>query len=168
VQSLTVKSGTRWAVAITVLALTTVLVCGAGSAVASPTVKHHRYSPFGVLPVVGTWQIEAQPSGGVPPFEVMASFAVGGGLVATESESASTNIGAYAAGPSGDVLVTAHRYRLDAQGQPAGKIILRADLKVRGNTISGMFKIDVYDTGGHIVLSSSGMAAGRRFAVQPL
>jgi hypothetical protein len=73
VQSLTVKSGTRWAVAITVLALTTVLVCEAASALASPTVKHHRYSPFGVLPVVGTWQIDAQPSGGVPPFEVMAS-----------------------------------------------------------------------------------------------
>ena len=121
-----------------------------------------------MLPVVGTWQIEAQPSGGVPPFEVMATFAVGGGLVATESESPSTNVGSYASGPRGDVLVTAHRYRLDAQGQPAGKIILRADLNVRGNTISGMFKIDVYDTSGHIVLSISGMATRKRFAVQPL
>jgi hypothetical protein len=117
--------------------------------------------------ILGTWLAEVTPADG-EPFQAMVTFSPGGGLVETESTNPGTALGSWKSRGRGRVAFTFQRFEFDAEGAPAGRVVVRTEVIVRGDTFSGPFEFDVLDPQGNVVFSGQGTATARRFRVQPL
>jgi hypothetical protein len=108
------------------------------------------------------------PTGEAPPFQAIVVFSRGGGLVETESAAPGMGLGSWEPRGRGRVAATFQRFEFDAEGEPAGHVVVRTEVTIAGDAFSGPFEFDVYDAAGNVVLSGSGTATATRFAVQPL
>jgi hypothetical protein len=117
--------------------------------------------------IVGTWLVDVMPTGD-EPLQAMLTLSPGGGLVETESSSPGTAQGSWKARGRGRVALTFQRFEFDAQGAPAGRIVVRAELTFRDGEWSGPFEFDFFDPQGAVVVSGSGTATAERFPVKPL
>jgi hypothetical protein len=117
--------------------------------------------------ILGTWVVDVTPTVD-EPFQAMVTLSAGGGLVETESSSPGTALGSWESRGRGRVAVTFQRFEFDAEGEPAGRVVVRTEVIVRGAQFSGPFKFDVFDPAGNVVISGGGTATATRFAVQPL
>ena len=118
--------------------------------------------------VLGTWLVDVRPTGG-PPLQAMLTLSPGGGLIETESGSPGTAQGSWEERGGGRLALTFQRFEFDEEGQPAGHIVVRAELNPQAaGRLSGPFKVDVFDPEGNVVFSDSGTATAERFKVQPL
>lgn len=117
--------------------------------------------------ILGTWAVEVTPAGEAP-FQAMVTFSAGGGVVETESTTPGTGLGSWESRGGGRFAVTFQRFEFDAEGAPAGRVVVRTEVTVSGGRFSGPFKFDAIDPAGNVVFSGEGTATGTRFAVQPL
>jgi hypothetical protein len=118
--------------------------------------------------VLGTWLVDVRPTGD-EPLQAMLTLSPGGGVIETESTSPGTAQGSWEHRPGGGVALTFQRFEFDEQGQPAGRIVVRAELNpAGGGELSGPFEVDVFDPQGNVVFSGTGTATAERFEVQPL
>jgi hypothetical protein len=118
--------------------------------------------------VLGTWLVDVR-STGEEPLQAMLTLTAGGGVIETESASPGTAQGSWEHRAGGGVALTFQRFEFDEQGQPAGRIVVRAELNpAGGGRLSGPFEFDVIDPQGNVVFSGSGTATAQRFEVQPL
>jgi hypothetical protein len=118
--------------------------------------------------LLGTWLVDVSPTGD-QPFQAMLTLSPGGGVIETESTGPGTSQGSWEPREGGGVALTFQRFEFDEQGQPAGHVVVRAELNPAGRgELSGPFAFDVFDPQGNVVFSGTGTATARRFEVQPL
>ena len=123
--------------------------------------KHHDQR------ILGTWLIEVTPTDD-EPFQAMATFSPGGGVVETENASPGTVLGSWKSLGHRRVAITFQRFEFGPGGEPAGRVVVRTEVIVRGDEFSGPFEFDVFDLEGEVVFSGGGTATAERFPVQPL
>jgi hypothetical protein len=128
-----------------------------------------RHAAGGDAPgVLGTWLVDVRPTGD-EPLQAMLTLSPGGGLIETESTSPGTAQGSWVDRGGGRLALTFQRFEFDQESQPAGRVVVRAELvPVGGGRLSGPFTFDVFDPQGNIVFSGTGTATARPFEVQPL
>ena len=117
--------------------------------------------------ILGTWVVDVSPTGD-EQFQALVTFSAGGGVVETESTSPGTALGSWESRGRGRVAVTFQRFEFDAEGEPAGRVVVRTEVVLRADEFSGPFEFEVFDTAGNVVFSGGGTATGTRLAVQPL
>lgn len=117
--------------------------------------------------ILGTWLIDVTPSDD-EPFQAMATFSPGGGLVETESSSPGTLLGSWESRGRRRVAITFQRFEFGPEGEPVGRVVVRTEVIVRGDEFSGPFEFDVFNLEGDVVFSGDGTATAARFPVQPL
>ena len=66
------------------------------------------------------------------------------------------------------MALTFQRFEFDAEGEPAGRVVVRIEVIVRRDEFNGPFEFDVLDVEGNVVFSGQGTATATRFPVQPL
>ena len=80
--------------------------------------KHHGHR------ILGTWLIEVTPSDD-EPFQAMATFSPGGGLVETENASPGTGLGSWKSRGRRRVAITFQRFEFGPAGESAGRVVVR-------------------------------------------
>ena len=111
--------------------------------------------------------MDVRPTGD-EPLQAMLTISPGGGIVETESSSPGTALGSWQSLGQGRVALTFQRFEFDAQGAPAGRIVVRAEVGLRGGEFTGPFKVQGFDPQGKVVFEGEGTATAKRFEVQPL
>ena len=117
--------------------------------------------------VVGTWVVDVRPTG-QPPLQALLTLTPGGGLIETENTGVGIAQGTWRMSARGRVALTFQHFEFDAQGAPAGRVVVRAELNRKGNGATGPFKFDVFNAQGSVATSGSGTATAQRYKVQPL
>jgi hypothetical protein len=117
--------------------------------------------------VVGTWVVDVRPTG-QEPLQALLTLTPGGGLIETENTGPGTAQGTWRMSRRGRVALTFQRFEFDAQGAPAGRVVVRAQLNREGNGAGGPFEFEVFDAQGNVAASGSGSATAERYKVQPL
>ena len=149
------------------LAVAVAVGAGGASGAVAPVSSSHQSGKDHGQGIVGTWLVEVLPAGD-ESFQAMVTVSPEGGLVETESTSPGTALGSWESRGRGRVAVTFQRFEFDAEGAPAGRVVVRTEVVVRGDEFSGPFEFDVLDPQGNVVLSGKGTATASRFQVKPL
>jgi hypothetical protein len=154
------------AVTAAVVSLAVVVGVGAPSGDAAAGEAGHQ-ARTAAKRVVGTWVVDVRPTGQAP-LQALLTLTPGGGLIETENTGVGTAQGTWRMSGRGRVALTFQHFEFDAQGAPAGRVVVRAELNRRGNGARGPFKFDVFDAQGNVSASGAGTATAERYKVQPL
>ena len=152
--------------AVSLAVVVAVSVGGASGAVTPGKSGHHPGGHHDER-IVGTWLLDATPTHD-ETFQAMVTLSPGGGLVETESPDPGTALGSWDSLGHRRVALTFQRFEFDAEGEPAGRVVVRIEVIVRRDEFSGPFEFDVLDVEGNVVFSGQGTATATRFPVQPL
>jgi hypothetical protein len=154
--------------AVTAAVVSLAVVVGVGGASGdAQTSRPGHHARAAAKRVVGTWVVDVRPTG-QPPLQALLTLTPGGGLIETESTGVGTALGTWRMSGRGRVAVTFQHFEFDAQGAPAGSVVVRAQLNRKGNGATGPFKFDVFDAQGNVAASGSGTATAHRYKVQSL
>jgi hypothetical protein len=148
------------------------LVCAALVALAVPTLAvargtkgdhppgHHQRSAA----IVGTWDVQVTPDGQAT-FPALLTFNRGGGLVETESDAPGTGLGAWKRTGATTYALAFKTFIFTPTGDPGGWVVVRANVTLTDDTLSGPFRFDIFDPAGTKVQSGSGTATATRFVI---
>jgi hypothetical protein len=131
------------------------------------TAKGHPHGNHQKASIVGTWDVKVSPDGAAP-FAAMLVINRDGSVIETEADAPGTGLGAWKRLGGGRFALAFRSFFLNAQGQPAGSVLVRSQVTVNGDSVSGPFKFDVSDPSGKVVQSGSGTASATRFVIPPL
>jgi hypothetical protein len=134
------------------------------SAAVARTAKDAQRGPENAAAIVGTWDVQVS-SEGQAPFAALLTFTRGGGLIETESDEPGTALGSWKPLGSDDYGLAFKTFIITPTGEPGGWVVVRSRVTLTGDTLSGPFKFDVFDTAGNKVQSGSGTAKATRFVV---
>jgi hypothetical protein len=123
----------------------------------------------GTSGIAATWEEVVTPTNSpVPPFHVLVTYDVGGGLIAdTSGGSVRTIHGVWNLSDDGELKHLNKGFLIDPQGKPSGYVIVRDDLKLDegGNTYSGTSQANFYDNNGVLVRSGNFNVQGTRITL---
>jgi hypothetical protein len=128
------------------------------------TGKSHPRSEQKTAAIVGTWDVQVSPDGETP-FPALLTFNRGGGLVETESEAPGTGLGSWKRVGDDRYVLAFKTFIFSPTGEPGGWVVVRSQVTLDDDTLSGPFKFDVYDPAGKKVVSGSGTATATRFVI---
>jgi hypothetical protein len=131
------------------------------------TGKHHLRSEHRSAVIIGTWDVQVSPEGQTP-FPALLTFNRGGGVVATESDAPGTGLGSWAKTGGNRYALAFKTFIFTPDGQPGGWVVVRSQVTLTEDKLSGPFKFDVFDPTGTKVQSGSGTATATRFVIPEL
>jgi len=124
--------------------------------------------------LVGAWFINVTPSL-APAFASLGTFSADGTLTNISSSSMgfppeSPGYGAWVKVRRHTYAITFHTILGDGAGNFAGRGKIRATLTVGpdGDTLTGVFQVDVFDATGGLLFSDTGTVTGNRLSVESL
>ena len=124
--------------------------------------------------IVGSWFSTVRPTQ-VPPFVGLGTFTADGGVINTTSlslasplESPGHSQGVRTGGRT--FAVTFMTFNADASGNVVWTSKVRANVTVsdHGDAFTGVFKVDVFDPSGALIISDTGTVQATRISVEPL
>ena len=124
--------------------------------------------------LVGAWSIDVTPTL-VPAFVSLGTFSADGTLTNISSSSMtfppeSPGYGAWVKVGGRRYAITFHTVVSDGAGNLVGRGKVRATLTVgsQGDTLTGVFQVDVFDALGGLIVSDTGTVQGTRLRVEAL
>ena len=124
--------------------------------------------------LVGAWSIDVTPTL-APSFVSLGTFSADGTLTNISSPSLgfppeSPGYGEWVRVGPRSFAITFHTLVGDGAGNLGGKGKVRATLTVgpKGDTLTGVFQVDVFDATGGLIVSDTGSVTGSRLRVEAL
>lgn len=103
-----------------------------------------------------------------PPDHGLITFTSSHSLIYTESDVLTTGQGTWEQTGRNHFVLEFQAFLFSPTGASNGWSIVRAVVEVKGNSFSGSFKFDIFNTAGHLVQSDSGTDTATRFVIRPL
>ena len=138
------------------------------------TAQENLDSGRGPKTLVGAWFVDVTPTL-VPPFLSLGTFSRDGTLTnisvpSLGSPPESPGYGVWVKTGDHTFASTFHTVVGDGAGGLGGTQKVRSLVTVgpRGDDFEGVFRVDVFDAGGALIVSDTGTVRGRRITVEPL
>jgi hypothetical protein len=146
---------------------TSLVVCGALALFSSVAAVQPVVAPD---TPVGAWNVTIEFDG-FPPCTAPALNTADGGVIANACTNLeSPGYGQWVKIPNRKFAITFVGLEFAPDGQSIGTYKVRAEVTLTkdGTVFSGPFTADIFDTGGHVTFTISGMVRATRVAVEPL
>jgi len=126
--------------------------------------------------ILGTWRVNVIPTGGVPPFQALITYARGGGLLESNTflppAAATTGHGTWVKTGSHEYVATFEKFLADNPATPTlgdpGIFRVKEAIQVDGDTYIGAASAEFCDLSGiHCVPAGCGTSIGTRLAAEP-
>jgi hypothetical protein len=141
-----------------------------GHAAPDPLNNSDHVSPT----IVGSWFSTVRPTL-VPAFVGLGTFTADGGVINTASLSLASPLespghGAWVRTGGRTFAATFVTFNADATGNVVWTSKVRANVTVtdRGDAFTGVFKVEVFDPSGALIVSDTGTVQATRISVEPL
>ncbi len=126
--------------------------------------------------ILGTWRVNVTPTGGVPPFQALITYARGGGLLESNTflppAAATTGHGAWVKTGGHEYVATFEKFLADNPATPmpgdAGIFRVKETIQVNGDTYTSAASAQFCDlSGAECVPAGCGESIGTRLAAEP-
>ena len=126
--------------------------------------------------ILGTWRVNITPTGGVPPFQALITYARGGGLLESNTflppAAATTGHGTWVKTGGHEYIYTFEKFLADNPVTPtlgdSGIFRVKETILVNGDTYTGAASAEFCDLSGiQCVPAGCGTSIGTRLAAEP-